>query len=134
MATFIFSTNITGVWLNETAVAFESTPGWANVTMVLPGAVGQVVGYRWFANDTDGAWSSTGIQTLAVTAPVNVVNITLSTTGVTLKYTFDVEMTWTAPEEIEVNGVTTEFLRWNDGSTNPLRMFNTSGNYTVIYG
>jgi len=47
LSKYIFSTNNTGVWVNDTAVAFPSTPGWANVTKTLTSNIGQVVGYRW---------------------------------------------------------------------------------------
>jgi hypothetical protein len=81
LSEFIFSTNNTGSWQNDTWTAFSSTPSWANVTKTLTSTVG-VVGYRWYANDTDNAWSDTGTQTLMTTdgtAPT-VSNIEVSST------------------------------------------------------
>jgi hypothetical protein len=61
---FIFSCNNTGVWVNDTAVEFVSTPGWANVSKTLNNAVDRIVGYRWFANDSLGNWGSSSVQSL----------------------------------------------------------------------
>ena len=68
LSKYIFSTNNTGTWVNSTATAFSSTPGWANITKSLNSNVGTVVAYRWFANDSDNAWSSTGIYTVTTTS------------------------------------------------------------------
>lgn len=69
LAGFIFSTNITGTWQNETWVALSGTDDWANVTKTLPSTAGLVIGFRWYCNDTANNWGSTPIQTLIVTAP-----------------------------------------------------------------
>ncbi|MFA5366191.1 MAG: hypothetical protein WC325_13500 [Candidatus Bathyarchaeia archaeon] len=65
---YTFSTNNTGVWTNDTAVAFSGTPGWANVSKTLNSTIGQVVGYQWFVNDTAGNLNNTAIQTLTTKA------------------------------------------------------------------
>ncbi len=64
---YIFSTNNTGSWQNDTWTAFASTPSWANVTKTLNSTVRQKVGYQWYVNDTSNLWNSTGIQTLELT-------------------------------------------------------------------
>lgn len=61
---YIFSTNNTGTWVNNTWTALVGNPSWANVTKTLNSAVGLVVGFRWYCNDTLGTWGDTGIQTL----------------------------------------------------------------------
>ena len=63
---YVFSTNNTGVWVNDSLAVFGGTPSWANVTKVLSLTVGQVVGYRWYVNDSSGVWNGTGIKTLIV--------------------------------------------------------------------
>ena len=64
---YIFGCNTSGSWNNETYVTFTSTPEWANKSKTLPTAVGQIVGYKWWANDTAGNWnSSMPIQTLTI--------------------------------------------------------------------
>ena len=65
---FVFSTNNTGVWQNDSWVSFGGTPSWANVSKVLSSVVGGVVGYRWFVNDSSGVWAKTGIQTFISSA------------------------------------------------------------------
>lgn len=64
---YIFSTNNTGEWVNDTAVNFTSTPEWANVTKTLNSNVGRVIGYRWYLNDSNGNINSTLIYKLITT-------------------------------------------------------------------
>jgi hypothetical protein len=64
MSKFIFSTNITGSWVNDTASSLSG--GWANVTKTAP-LLG-VVGWQVFANDTSGNWNSTPVFTYDVYA------------------------------------------------------------------
>jgi parallel beta-helix repeat protein len=61
---YIFSTNNTGTWVNETGVNFATISEWANVTKTLNSTAGTFVGYRWFFNDTIGNMNSTPIYTL----------------------------------------------------------------------
>jgi hypothetical protein len=72
VSTYIFSTNDTGVWTNDTAVAFSSflneTAAWANVTKTLNNTVGNVVSFIWYANDTSNNWSHSGQYNLTTTA------------------------------------------------------------------
>ncbi len=51
---YIFSTNNTGTWVNDSAVNFTSTPQWANITKTLNSTVGINVGYRWYLYDNAG--------------------------------------------------------------------------------
>lgn len=64
LSQYIFSTNNTGKWKNDTALAFSSTPGWANAIKTLNTTIGSVIAYRWFAQDANGLWAATEIQTL----------------------------------------------------------------------
>ncbi len=64
---YIFSTNNTGSWVNDTALAFHATPAWANTTNALKSTIAEVIGYRWYANDTANNWKSTNIQCLITT-------------------------------------------------------------------
>jgi len=61
---YIFSTNITGSWNNDTAVAMSGTTDWSNVTKTTPASNGTVVGWKIYANDTVNDWSDTGEQIL----------------------------------------------------------------------
>ncbi len=74
---WVFSTNNTGVWVNDSAVSFTATPEWANVTKTLNTTYGTVIGYRWYANDSAGNWNNTEIYVLTVsdqTAPSVILN------------------------------------------------------------
>jgi len=65
---YIFSTNNSGSWVNETPVNFTTTPNWANVTKILSATVGATIGYTWYANDTAGINNNTGaIHILTIT-------------------------------------------------------------------
>ena len=64
---YIFSTNNTGSWVNDTAVNFTTTPSWANVTKILNSTVGTTVGYRGYFNDSANNTNSTPIYTLNTT-------------------------------------------------------------------
>lgn len=65
---YIFSTNNTGVWVNESAVNFTATPNWANVTKTLNSTAGLSIGYRWYADDNLGNINNTEIFTLTTTS------------------------------------------------------------------
>ena len=61
---YIFSTNNTGVWINDSAINFTSTPSWANVTKTLNDTSNLSIGYRWYATDNAGNITSTEIFTV----------------------------------------------------------------------
>jgi hypothetical protein len=58
---YIFSTNNTGTWVNESFVPFSATPSWANVTKTLNSTAGNTVCYRWYINNTNGDRHDTDI-------------------------------------------------------------------------
>jgi parallel beta-helix repeat protein len=61
---YIFSTNNTGIWVNDSAVNFTATPQWANVTKTLNSSAGFTIGYRWYFDDNVGNINNTSIYTL----------------------------------------------------------------------
>jgi hypothetical protein len=66
---FIFSWNGTGSWVNSTwSDPWSGTPedGLASIVKALP-AIGLIVRYRFYANDTENKWSSTTIQSFQTT-------------------------------------------------------------------
>lgn len=62
---YIFSNNQTGTWLNDTAVAMTGTQDWSNETYQNTSFFG-VLGWRYYANDTDDDWNVTDIQTINI--------------------------------------------------------------------
>ena len=62
LAGYIFGTNNTGTWNNDTWTAWTppQTSAWSNVTKVLNSTVGVRVEYCWWANDTSDNWNNTG--------------------------------------------------------------------------
>jgi hypothetical protein len=70
---YIFGTNNTGSWVNDTwttawASWATSRSAWADAIKTLNSTVGLVVGYEWWVNDTSNNWNSTSIQTLTTVA------------------------------------------------------------------
>jgi hypothetical protein len=63
---YIFSTDNTGTWVNDSAVYFAdaSVPQWANVTKTL--GTNPIVSYMWYFIDNAGNTNSTEIYTLIV--------------------------------------------------------------------
>jgi hypothetical protein len=81
-STFIFSTNNTGTWVNDTSVGFtswyNSTAAWANVTKTLSSAA-IITGFQWFVSDTGNHWAWSSIYSLTLTP--NTVMLTTAGTG-----------------------------------------------------
>jgi len=118
---YIFSWNGSGVWVNDTAINFISTPQDIFVEKTLPPTEGTVVGYMFYANNTDGFWNETIVQTLTTTIPVSHLNTTLSTgvNGAVL-VGYGAENEWVFMGEryyftSYVSGATTFKLYFNDG-------------------
>jgi len=63
---YIFSWNASGSWENDTWISWTGNPlkAWSNVTKELPPKYSYMIGWRIYANDTDGNWGDTGIQIL----------------------------------------------------------------------
>jgi hypothetical protein len=67
---YIFGTNNSGSWVNETWATLTGNPAWANVTKTLTNNFAYVVIFRWYANDTSNNWGDTGNQTFTTTASI----------------------------------------------------------------
>jgi len=69
---YIFGTNNTGAWVNDTwasfTVFYNSTAAWSNVTKTLNSTVGARVEWQIWANDTSNNWNNTGTQYLITTS------------------------------------------------------------------
>ncbi len=75
---YIFSTNNTGTWVNDSLVLFSTTPEWANVTKVLNSTVGTSVSYRWYLNDTSNNANITEVYLVTTTADPDLTSPTYS--------------------------------------------------------
>ncbi len=64
---FIFSTNNTGVWVNDTAVSISGTSAYTNVTKTLNSTRGLEIDWIIYVWDKAGNMNSTGIQKLITT-------------------------------------------------------------------
>jgi hypothetical protein len=65
---YIFGTNNTGAWVNDTWTAFSvfynTIAAWSNITKTLTSTLGATVQWQIWANDTSNNWDTTGIQSL----------------------------------------------------------------------
>jgi len=77
---YIFGTNNTGSWQNETAQAFSGT--WTNTTKTLHASPDIVVQWRYWVNDTNGDWTSIPIQNLTTTSLYSVGAVTGSASDI----------------------------------------------------
>ena len=80
---YIFSTNNTGTWVVDPYVPWSSTPQWANVSKILTSTAGQVIGYRWYVNDSAGNRNDTPIFTLTTTKSISFCGSFLDQPGIT---------------------------------------------------
>jgi hypothetical protein len=65
---YIFSTNNSGEWVNDTVVTFYNPLSQLiGTTKVLNSTIGLGIGYQWFINDTEGNKNSTPIYILTTT-------------------------------------------------------------------
>lgn len=69
---YIFSTNNTGRWVNDSWVALSGSRAWSNVTKKLNSTVGIHVGWRIYANDSSNNWGDTGVIVLTTIPPADI--------------------------------------------------------------
>ncbi|MFA4960864.1 MAG: hypothetical protein WC548_04345, partial [Candidatus Pacearchaeota archaeon] len=61
---WIFSTNNSGTWTNNSAVNFTTTPEGVSAVKTLNSTVGISIGYRWYLTDNAGNWNVTVVYNL----------------------------------------------------------------------
>lgn len=83
---YIFATNNSGSWVNESAVNFTSTP--QSIETVKTLAASGIVGYRWYITDNAGNENVTPIYSFQ-TVTTKYVHITALTPGTALTVTTD---------------------------------------------
>jgi hypothetical protein len=57
---FIFSSNNSGIWVNESWIPLTGTEDVIEVIKDINPATGLVIGWKVFVNDTDDEWTSSG--------------------------------------------------------------------------
>jgi|GEM_PF-3356112 len=79
---YIFGTNNTGTWINDTAISFGEgkTQAPASIIKTLNSTIGTVIQWQIWANNTAGNWTTTGIQTLTTSGNQSTI-ATLTTYG-----------------------------------------------------
>lgn len=93
---YIFSTNNSGSWVNDSAVNFTATPSWANVTKTLNSTGNLAIGYQWYLTDNATNANNTPIYILTTsdtTPPSLTVNSPLNQTYKTSTVIFNVTAT-----------------------------------------
>lgn len=64
---YIFGTNNSGSWINETWTSLSGVSDWANETKILYAEIGIKIEFCWWCNNSDNNWNNTGIQYLITT-------------------------------------------------------------------
>jgi hypothetical protein len=54
---YIFSTNNTGEWKNDSWVTLTGKTGWSNITKTLNSNVGSIIAWKVYANDSNNEWT-----------------------------------------------------------------------------
>lgn len=80
LANYTFGTNNTGTWANESVVNISGTSYKANTTLTLNNTVGVVVQWEYWFADSSNNLNNTGIQSLTVTAYVQMNTFTSTST------------------------------------------------------
>lgn len=63
---YVFSSNISGIWKNDSLVTFTGTENWSNVTKNINLSAGQTIAWKVYATDTNDLW--TGSQEFYLTS------------------------------------------------------------------
>jgi peptidylprolyl isomerase len=92
---YIFGTNNTGTFSNDTWVSFSSfassTSAYSSVIRTLNGTIGNVVQWAFWCNDSGNHWQSTGLQNLFVDS--NKVLLVTSMGNITIRLYDDMPIT-----------------------------------------
>ena len=114
---YIFATNNTGVWVNESAVNFTSTPQLLSNVKTLNSTWGITIGYRWYAFDNVGNIADTPVYTLLIDDPLyippNPITLANTTGNHWVNHTFvNGSGNVTDSFNVSINDV------WDNGTTN----------------
>lgn len=141
LSTYIFSTNNTGTWINDSAVTFSDVNNsWSNKTLTINNTPDVVIGYKFFANDTDNEMNSTSINVVTVTDTIapNLV-LTSPQNNSSYNYNTSIMLNYTVSDSVSVNRTWYYVLNSSSGyeisnttlTTNITFNVSESGNYTL---
>jgi len=128
---FIFGTNNTGTWANDTWAPMSGTSDWSNVTKILSSTASLVQWTVW-ANDTSNNWNDTGILSLTPLQPPHA-EFTYSPTT---PYTGET-VTFNATSSYDLDGYIVSYV-WDFGDDTTgtgniaTHSYGDDGTYTVI--
>ena len=91
----IFATNNTGVWVNDSAILFTTSPETITTSKTINSTIGLTIGYRWYANDSTGLEGNTPVYTLLTSADVilpTYSGASTSTAGIDLAVNFSLDV------------------------------------------
>ena len=154
---YIFGTNNTGVFTNETWASFTANPQTVSVSKTLNATVGNVVQWQVWANDTSNNWNNTGLQSITLTDGSNpsfgsvtsnstvagagaLISVTVSDNNAIDKVWYEHNNTGVATNQTALSGSGTSYianhtLTWNStvGNVIRFRVFanDTAGNTAI---
>jgi len=140
---YVFSSNYTGSWGNETWQSMTGTGNWSNVTKQMPSTPGYYA-WRIYANDTSDNWNVIPIQSIVVANRWLEVNLTepnstyqdLSNPLEVIQYSiFNVNATVKCKTDLSglSCGSISGSIRYNDTGTEPNQLINVTGGAIPFY-
>ena len=131
---FIFGTNNTGSWVNQTWSS-SLTNGWANETFKLNNTIGNLILSEWWCNDTSNNWNNTGSQVLTTIGFTVVITtdghaITSPVGPVSVDYGDLFFLTVSANSGYTIQAVSDNNV--NQGSVNSYTITHVTGNHTIL--
>jgi hypothetical protein len=95
---YIFSSNYSGSWANDSFVVITGVSNWSNVTKAMPNSLA-TFGWRVYANNSGNAWNETGIQTITTTNQAPQVSLNLPANLTTFNDMQNINLNFTGTDE-----------------------------------
>ena len=127
---YIFSSNYSGSWQNDSFVPMTGSANWSNVTKNAPGSSG-TFGWRIYANDSENAWNATPVQLIQVQNSPPDVQLNLPANNTQFNNTQDINFNFTVTDE---KSSVLNCSIWLDGGlnqTNSSTLNNTLTNFLI---
>ncbi|MEM5772357.1 MAG: hypothetical protein QXO65_02480, partial [Candidatus Aenigmatarchaeota archaeon] len=127
---YIFSSNYSGSWQNNSFVQFSGRGNWSNVTMQAPTIPG-TYGWRIYANNSENNWNVTGIQILNVVNYPPQITLNLPANNTVFNNIQNINFNFTATDDINQTFSCSIYLDGNLNQTNSSVKNNTLTNFLI---
>jgi PGF-pre-PGF domain-containing protein len=123
LSAYIFSTNDTGSWVNQSAISFSGTSNVSIQDYQITASRNTVVGWRFYANDTSNNWNATDIQTFTVSDKVPTSSLNSPSDGYVENTTNTITFNCSATDDYSLANITFYWNysgSWQANGTNPV--------------